>query len=621
MSAGSRLGSTLAFVITARDAGDALWPLAEDIAAHVRAGDQVIWVDDSGPGAAFHTSAVIGRFAALRGWPDGVRVDHISTGTRGQGDHGIALNLGLDAAMADRIILLPGTARLADGFAAARHRAEADDLDLITGPGGPKDLGAMILRRSLTRGLRAAEGYDSGGPLPFLNGLQRAAERPETRHETQDTPIAHLPPLDRLSPHWVALWGQEAAGNLAWALTLLPARLARLPVGGRAMFGAELAKAVPAGPLPDVSGAEIARAARDDGPEAFRLPAPAVAQPARLRLHLAGPHAHRMPLSYPALTPLWSDAAELTSDPTKADAVLYAHPRDLSEMATDVAEALDKRPNISLALLSEEPFWDTLFSPDPLSEQVMIEMPLGMRAVQQRNHHTSRVFDFDRIPYFLLTDDRYAIRYGRMFQRNAALTPAEWKTAFAQRPLDAAFMAERRSEPFHDLAHPSGSIIGLCAWRTRLAEGAQGRVARLGASWQDVPKRQTLDDWHAAKLAELDGQARVISGLENTHQPTYLSEKVFDAFACGARPLYMAGPAHRLGGMGLPQGAWVNLWGLTSDAAVAEVAGLDWDDGFYAAYAEAQQHLAALWSDAAILQAERSRLSRALVADLVGLVG
>jgi hypothetical protein len=188
-------------------------------------------------------------------------------------------------------------------------------------------------------------------------------------------------------------------------------------------------------------------------------------------------------------------------------------------------------------------------------------------------------------------------------------------------PYDITFMAERRPEAFHDVRFAAGDITGLCAWRTRLALGCTGPgVQRLGASWGHGPSRFDLTDWHADKIAGLDGQTKVLSGIENTHQPTYLSEKLFDAFACGARPLYVASPGHRVHDLGLPEGAWLNLWGQTSDSAVGLVEAAPWDGGFFAAYAAAQGRLAALFTDADILAAERARLGRALVAEVDRLI-
>ena len=354
--------------------------------------------------------------------------------------------------------------------------------------------------------------------------------------------------------------------------------------------------------------------------------APALGARAPLRVACLGRHAVRMPLAYPALETGWAGRVTLVdpADPAGlagADLILFAHPQDPGRLPAGLARTL---PGKTLALMSEEPFWDSLFSPDPLAAAIILPVAyLGPMAVHQVNHHTSAIFAGGRLPYQPLTEPRFALAYARLFPRNAGLSAADWQAAFAARPLHAAFMAERRPEAFHDMTFPRGEILGLCAWRTRLAEGFAppgAEVARFGASWQGGPTRFALTDWHADKLARLDGKARLISAIENTHQPGYMSEKLFDAFACGGRPLYLASPGHRVHDLGLPPGAWINLWPLPSGDAPSAIEAAPWDDAFCAAYAGAQARLAAVWTDANLIAAERARIAGAVLADLTRLV-
>ena len=601
--------SRFGFLVILRDSGIAAYDLCRDIAAVAQSGDEVILLDDSGPGVAFHTSQVAARFGAMEGWPDGVEVRLTSTGARGLGDEGTAVALALDQARTEHLIVLPGRARLqADGFRAARSLAQGVDLvvaavaspDPIPPQTPSSHLGRLIFRRSLAEGLLCVQGEAGGGTLPLVVGLQSRAQSPAL----SDTLMSRLPPLAEINPDYLSVWEGIYRDTPQTALDLLPEQITQAGVGARLVLAAGLAR------LGVTSHPSVGRVRVADPPPVGR---------AKIKIALEGPHAHRTPLAYGALSDLWENDAEIITDPNKANLIVYAHLRDLDAMRPEVAGALGKRPDIPVALLSEEPFWDTLFSPDPLAQVVTVQAAhYGFLRVYQCNHHTSPVFDFERIPYFLLTDPAYAMRYAAMFARNAKLSPQDWETAFQTRAQGTVFMAERRPEPFHDLTHPGGEIVGLCAWRTRLAEAVQGdKVARLGASWGgDAPQRQMLDDWHADKLAQLDGQVQILSGLENTHQPTYLSEKLFDAFACGARPLFMGGPAHKVHGLGLPPEAWVNLWGYSSDAAASHVDALTWDKSFYRAYSGAQSVLAQLWGDAEVLTSERARLGRALRAEL-----
>ena len=159
--------------------------------------------------------------------------------------------------------------------------------------------------------------------------------------------------------------------------------------------------------------------------------------------------------------------------------------------------------------------------------------------------------------------------------------------------------------------------MGLCAWRTRLALAVTaGPVLRLGASWEGGPTRFEIGDWHADKLARMEGRVQILSGLENTHQPTYLSEKIFDAFACGAVPLYVASPGHSVHGLDLPPAAWINLWGLTGEEARVRVDGWAPGPATFAAFAEAQAGLSARFADRAAIEEERARLGRAILREI-----
>ena len=391
-----------------------------------------------------------------------------------------------------------------------------------------------------------------------------------------------------------------------WLTRSLPVRLASAPPGARALL------------RPRLAAMGLPVSAETFGP----LPAPARNGRARLRVLLSGPHGHRTPLGWPALAPLFSDRIVMTQDPGLADIVVIGHPLDALALPRHATHALSQRDR-PLVLLSEEPFWDGLFSPDPAALSVILPTAhIGEARAHQINHHRGRTFDFDRIPYYLLTDHGYWPAYAARFARGARRTVNDWAERFATRPPGPVFMAEKRPERFHDLTVPEAGIVGLCAWRTRLALACTG-AARHGASWQGGPTRFEIENWHFDKLARLDEAVRDISALENTHQPTYVSEKLFDAFACGARPLYMAGPGHRaldIGGTpdrteGLPEGSFLNLWGMGEASAAAAIAA-PLPEGFFDTYAMAQRRLATLFSDLEVLAAERARLSRALWDDL-----
>lgn len=340
-----------------------------------------------------------------------------------------------------------------------------------------------------------------------------------------------------------------------------------------------------------------------------------------IRVFKTGAHSHRTPLSYRALAPLFADQIRLVETPDQADLYVFGHILDLQSAPQALVRDWRRRQR-PIVLLSEEPFWDTIWGRQPLARQKLADSPWGRLPLHQLTHHSSPIFHFDCIPYYLLTNHRFANAYAARFSRNARRAPADWRRDWAARPVDLTFMFERRPEPHHSVCWPEGDIEGLCAWRTEVASSCQGgTIERLGRSWQPGQSaRQALSDWHLDKLTQLDGRSRMMGAFENTHQPHYITEKLFDAFACGALPAYVASSGHRLHDLGLPAAAWLNLAGCTPAEAATRLDGLGWDNPSWLqdtseAYALAQQKLADLFATPRNWQQERNRLRRTLLAE------
>jgi hypothetical protein len=191
---------------------------------------------------------------------------------------------------------------------------------------------------------------------------------------------------------------------------------------------------------------------------------------------------------------------------------------------------------------------------------------------------------------------------------------ADWQDAFAARPKDISFMFERRSEAYHAVTWPKAGLIGLCSWRTELAEACHGdRVERLGQSWEGGQTRFELTtDWHMDKLTRLYDRPRLMGALENTHQRDYVTEKIFDAFACGALPVYYAELEHRIHDFDLPAESWINLHGLSPAEAARALMSYRVGRGTMEAFCEAQHILAGLMGDPDVWQVERHRLGQAV---------
>ncbi|SOC06907.1 hypothetical protein [Rhodobacter maris] len=333
-----------------------------------------------------------------------------------------------------------------------------------------------------------------------------------------------------------------------------------------------------------------------------------------LKVYPFGDYSHRQPLAYAPIRTLCSDRITLTDKLEAADLVVLAHSKDLDRHGAALRARLGRGQR--LVLLSEEPFWDSVWAADPLTRVQIHRTETGPLPFTFLNHATSRLYDFAEIPYFLLTDRRFFTRYATWFHRNAALSAADWAARWDAAERDIAFVAEYRNEAKFDICRGGGEILGLGSWRTRLALACnRGRVLRMGAGWNDLPRRQSLPDWHLEKFLDLDGRCRVLSAIENTHQRNYVSEKIFDSFALGAVPIYVADPAHLV--HGLVSGGIINLWGLTPDEGAAALDAFHPDAAFREGYIATQAQMARLFGTAAALSREQRRLATALWDELV----
>jgi hypothetical protein len=327
-----------------------------------------------------------------------------------------------------------------------------------------------------------------------------------------------------------------------------------------------------------------------------------------------------MPLAYPEYRTLFRHHLEYVQLPEEADLLIYSCFMDLQDDQQELERLFSRKPDLKLVVLSEEPFWDSLWSENYAVKRG--ELPIGGRLCSYTflNHFTTRIFDFEEIPYFITTSNDYFARYSFLFTRNAAGSESALTSAWAQTPIRVAFFAEFRDEGQYDAYFPRHDVWGLSRYRTLIAEAIEGHGAvRVGHRWSrsdTVVRREYLPDWHLDKLAALDRKAFMVSAIENTHQWNYVTEKLFDAFATQAVPLYFANPLHAAMRL-VPAGAFLNLYGLSVEQAVAGISGFRPDQHFAGAYLEAQTRLARLFSRPAELARERRRVVAEVVAELL----
>lgn len=363
---------------------------------------------------------------------------------------------------------------------------------------------------------------------------------------------------------------------------------------------------VPAGdpPRPD--------AAAGRAPAARRAPVP--------RVCLFGRHAHRTPMAYAPFRRLIGDRIAWTQSPAEADLIVAGFDQDFRENAANLHALTGAGGGPRLAVFSEEPLWDITWSGAPEGRRSRLAQDGITLDYAYLAHGSSEIFSFRALPYYLLTEDRFIARYASLIARQAQRSPAALLDHWRAAPVRAAFLAERRTGEKYRSDTAEGQIVKLSAYRTDLAERMQAKGALcLGKGWTDTARRQDLPDWHLDKLALLHDRCFLMGAQENMHHGLYVSEKIFDAFACGALPIYFAGPAHRVLDL-VPEAAMVNTYGLQPEAAAARLAALTPEAATAAAWLDTCRHLAALFADLPAVDRERTRVADAVVAEVHRLV-
>lgn len=312
-----------------------------------------------------------------------------------------------------------------------------------------------------------------------------------------------------------------------------------------------------------------------------------------MHISLLGAHAHRTPFAYPVFRELFGRRFTYADTPEEADTIILGYHRNLGETAEQLQALRKARPHLKIVIVSEEPLWDTTNSGDFKKRHNVLKTPVGELPFAVINHHTSGVYKFRRFPYFITTDDKFYLRYSRIYAQNAALSPkallASWKAA----AIRHAFFAENRDlAKKYSVAWPEIETWGLSVYRTDIAKGMPEKgTLRVGAGWGAAVTRQQLPDWHLDKIVTLRGDSTVVSAIENTNHPDYVSEKIFDAFAVRGIPLYWSSPGHRVTDLVTPE-SFVNLFGLTVAEAVTKITQLRPDLRMAEVHLATQEHLA-----------------------------
>ncbi|MBU2963475.1 exostosin family protein [Citreicella sp. C3M06] len=339
------------------------------------------------------------------------------------------------------------------------------------------------------------------------------------------------------------------------------------------------------------------------------LAAPAVTDSQGLRIAFLGRHSNRTPLSYPSFQATARGRIHVVDDPAQADVIMTGFNLDLREKAEEFEQAIKASPDTKVMVISEEPLWDSLWSGGFTDTARSASCGDTQLPYTFLNHANSAIFDFERIPYFLLTSDDLLTRYTTLIARNLKLTPQDLLARWRSAPVPAAFVAEKREGDKYALAFPEQEVWGLSSYRSDVA----AKMAQMpgvyieGKGWHSEARRQDLPDWHLDKLAKLDARVRVLSSYENTHQKQYISEKIFDAFVVGGMPTYYAAPSHAIHQL-VPEAVMLNSFGLSADAAAEQIRSFEPDLAVAEAWLDTARRLQARFADTQAIRAERVRI-------------
>ena len=339
-------------------------------------------------------------------------------------------------------------------------------------------------------------------------------------------------------------------------------------------------------------------------------PARSAGDKGRIRVCLFGRHSNRTPLSYEAYQHHFEQHVSFVDSPREADVCVSGFEIDFTGAQDALRQARRDNPDLRLLVLSEEPLWDTVWTRDDRAETGKLESP-GLPPLSYRivNHQNSDVFDFSAIPYFITTRNSFIARYAAAFSRNGALGPDEVLERWSRMKVRSAFYAEKREDPRYDFRREEGDVYGLSVFRTRLASSVRREPCiRAGKGWDTDGPRQAICDWHLDKLARLDRQCLLVSAIENTHVKSYITEKLFDAYAVLGVPLYFASADHDVTRL-VEAGSFLNLFPMEGAQAARRVDEFEPDRAFAEAYVRTQKRLGGLFGDHRLLEQERQRVA------------
>ena len=335
----------------------------------------------------------------------------------------------------------------------------------------------------------------------------------------------------------------------------------------------------------------------------------------KVSICLMGGHSNRTPFSYTEYRSLLQGKFQFLDDPVNADFLVFGFLQDIKDNATKISHIKSANPDIRLVIVSEEPLWDSLWGEDFWKKHNRVKTGGFEFEYTNLNHSTSTLYEFDNFPYFLTTDNNYFIRYSHYFKRNAQFNKDKIQRIWQKAHIKAAFYLEKRAGSNYAVDYPQYGVLGLTNLRSRVAEECNitGSL-NVGQGWRASPKRQLLPDWHLDKLSSLDLNSRLVSAIENTCQASYITEKIFDAYAVLGIPVYYAPETHRMNQL-VNSKSFINLNALEAQHACDKLKSFTPDVEFVDCYQNTIATLNRLFSSPEQYLVERVRLVTGLVSE------
>ncbi|WNZ27433.1 hypothetical protein HJG54_31625 [Leptolyngbya sp. NK1-12] len=330
---------------------------------------------------------------------------------------------------------------------------------------------------------------------------------------------------------------------------------------------------------------------------------------AKLTLYLFGKHSKRTPFAYQSYRSIFEKRFDYSTDPFKADVILTGFIKDFNDDKELIHQIKSKNPSSKLVVISEEPVWDTIWTPNFTRRIVEITCFDKSYTVHQINHYNSNVFEFSSYPYYLTTHNRFFTRYCSILKVASKYSEQDILTVWNSAPYKISFIAEKRLSDNYAKSYPEQNTWGLSKFRTDLALNFTGQNNLVeGKGWHSKQPRQDLPDWHLDKLVKLNKASTFISAIENTYYKTYVTEKLFDAYACLGIPVYVGGAEHGIRKI-IKHKSWIDLYGLNPKEAFDMIDSFVPNSEFVQAYIQELQDLAIHFSDSFAYISEREQFS------------